>query len=160
EHRWARGDWQLLPWLGRHVPVPAESGAASAGRKQNPLPMVQRWKIFDNLRRSLVPPALVALLLLAWTRLPGSAWLWSAFVLLVLGLPVLLQVLGSLLAVIRGGAWKGSTQELREDIPATGGQALLSLVFLADQARLMADAVSRTLYRLFVSRRHLLEWET
>ncbi len=81
EHRWARGDWQLLPWLGRTVPTPD-------GPKPNPLPVLERWKIFDNLRRSLVPPALVLLLVLGWTVLPGSPWLWTAFALAVPALPI------------------------------------------------------------------------
>ena len=70
EHRWARGDWQLLPWLGANVPGPD-------GPKPNPLPVLERWKIFDNLRRCLVPPSLVILLVLGWTVLPGSPWLWT-----------------------------------------------------------------------------------
>ena len=49
EHRWVRGDWQLLPWLGRWVPT-------AEGRRRNPLPLLERWKLLDNLRRSLVPP--------------------------------------------------------------------------------------------------------
>ncbi len=61
EHRWVRGDWQLLPWLGRRVPTPK-------GWRANPLPLLERWKLLDNLRRSLVPPALVVLLALGWTH--------------------------------------------------------------------------------------------
>src|SRR5262249_14914228 len=102
EHRWVRGDWQLLPWLGRRVPVatslgplhregepPSEPVEASArrearppenaprvspARRPNPLPVLERWKLLDNLRRSLVPPALLVLLVLGWTILPGSPW--------------------------------------------------------------------------------------
>src|SRR5271166_99161 len=65
EHRWIRGDWQLLPWLGRRVPLLADDGGRAW--RANPLPLVERWKVIDNLRRSLVPPALVAWLVLAWT---------------------------------------------------------------------------------------------
>src|SRR5205085_2308034 len=63
EHRWVRGDWQLLPWLGRTVPTPD-------GRQRNILTALGRWKVLDNLRRSLVPGALVVLLALGWTVLP------------------------------------------------------------------------------------------
>ena len=66
EHRWVRGDWQLVPWLGRRVPTPK-------GWRANPLPLLERWKLLDNLRRSLVPPALLVLLALGWmhfARLP------------------------------------------------------------------------------------------
>ncbi|HMC66382.1 MAG TPA: glucoamylase family protein [Gemmataceae bacterium] len=107
-----------------------------------------------------MPPALVSFFVLAWTLLPGSFWWWTGFPLLVLALPLLLQLFGGLLTLIRGGSWKAPAQQLREDIPATAGQVLLSLVFLADQARLLLDAIGRTLFRLVVSRRRLLDWET
>ena len=82
EHRWVRGDWQLLPWLGRRVPT------LKAGCGANPLPLLERWKLLDNLRRSLVPPALVLLLVLGWTVLPGSPWVWTAVALATLALPL------------------------------------------------------------------------
>src|SRR5207248_1528774 len=90
EHRWVRGDWQLLPWLGWRMPIagsPRPEGAradsAPAGRGELPrkvrnvLPLVQRWKVFDNLRRSLTPPALLVLFLLGWTVLPGAPGFWT-----------------------------------------------------------------------------------
>ena len=69
-HRWIRGDWQLAGWLLPRVPGPA------GRRLRNPLSALSQWKLFDNLRRSLVPPALTLLLLLGWTVLP-HAWLWT-----------------------------------------------------------------------------------
>jgi cyclic beta-1,2-glucan synthetase len=154
EHRWARGDWQILPWLFRRVP------AAPNGQRPNPLPILERWKILDNLRRSLVPPALVVLLLLGWTVLPGSPWFWTAFALAVPALPLLLLLLGSAVNLLRYGGWHLQLQALREPLADTAGQAVLSVIFLADQARGMVDAVVRTLVRLFVTRKNLLEWET
>ena len=69
-HRWIRGDWQIARWLLPGVPGPG-------GRRQkNPLSGLSRWKIFDNLRRSLVPAALTLLLLLGWTVL-SPPWLWT-----------------------------------------------------------------------------------
>ena len=82
EHRWVRGDWQLLPWIGSQVPTP--EGAA-----HQPLAVLERWKLFDNLRRSLVPPALIVMLALGWTVLPGSPWLWTTIALAILALPFL-----------------------------------------------------------------------
>ena len=152
EHRWARGDWQLLPWLGRTVPAPE-------GSRPNPLPILERWKIFDNLRRSVVPPALLALLVLGWTVLPGSPWLWTAFALAVPGLPILQLVLGSVVSAIRGRSFS-PILGIGHDFPATAGQALLWITFLADQARRLVDSIVRTIYRLYVSHRRLLEWET
>jgi cyclic beta-1,2-glucan synthetase len=167
EHRWVRGDWQLLPWLGRTVPAPSplplsppgERGRGEGGRRTNPLPVLERWKIVDNLRRSLVPPALVLLLALGWTVLPGPAWLWSAAALAVLAAPLLLQLAGAVVQAVRGQSLSG-VRALGRSLPATAGQTLLAAAFLADQARLTLDAAVRTLYRLYVSRRKRLEWET
>ena len=77
QHRWVRGDWQILWWLFPFVPT-------RSGLRRNRLPLISRWKILDNLRRSLMAPATVALLLLAWTILPGSPALWTAAVLAAL----------------------------------------------------------------------------
>ena len=97
EHRWVRGDWQLLPWLGRRVPT-------AKGWRANSLPLLERWKLLDNLRRSLVPPALVLLLILGWTILPGSPWLWTAVALATLAVPFFQSLLGSIVDSIRGGS--------------------------------------------------------
>ena len=95
EHRWVRGDWQLLPWLGRRVPTPK-------GWRANPLPLLERWKLLDNLRRSLVPPALLVLLTLGWSILPGSPWLWTAAALATLAVPFFQSLLGSIVDSVRG----------------------------------------------------------
>jgi cyclic beta-1,2-glucan synthetase len=158
EHRWVRGDWQLLPWLGRTVPVP-EPARSTPTRRPNPLPLLERWKLFDNLRRSLVPPALALGLALAWTVLPLPWWMTTGLAVLVLALPLLLQALGTLVAVVRSGSWT-ALREFCSDAPATLGQVVLGTVFLLHQAAQNVDAIVRTLVRLFVTRRHLLEWET
>ncbi len=152
EHRWVRGDWQLLPWLGRRVPTPE-------GWRPNPLPLLERWKLVDNLRRSLVPPALLALLMLGWTVLPGSPWLWSAVALATLGLPLIQSLLGSAVESVRGGSLAGLFGRLA-GTSAVIGHVLLDVIFLAYRGVLLLDAVIRTLVRLLWSRRKLLEWET
>ena len=86
EHRWARGDWQILPWLFPSVPAPEGT------TRRNTLPAVERWKIFDNLRRSLLPPALVILLVLGWTVLPGPFWFWTGLALVVIAWSLVLQL--------------------------------------------------------------------
>jgi cyclic beta-1,2-glucan synthetase len=146
EHRWARGDWQILPWL--------------FGLARNPLPLLERWKIFDNLRRCLVSPALLLFLILGWTLLPGPSWFWTISALLVPAWPLVLLCIDRLRALLHGRAIVTTMREWQAEIPATLGQSLLTVVFLVDQARLLLDAAVRTLYRLFVSRRRLLEWET
>ena len=153
EHRWIRGDWQLLPWLGRTV-------ATATGRARNVLTALGRWKVFDNLRRSLVPVGLVALLALGWTIFPAPAWAWSLAAFAVLAVPLVLQVFEQLLALIFSGAPRAVLRGARQNVLATVGQVTLAAVFLPNQAVLAVDAIIRTLYRLFISHHRLLEWET
>ncbi len=129
------------------------------GPRPNPLPTLERWKLFDNLRRSLVPPALVVLLALGWTVLPGSPWLWTAVALAIPAMPVLQVIASTLVGSARSRSLAGVLR-IRDSVPATAGQSLLTITFLADQARTLVDAVARTLVRLFVTRRNMLEWET
>ena len=152
EHRWARGDWQLLPWLGRTVPT-------LGGRQPNPLPTVERWKVFDNLRRSLVPPSLVVLLVLGWTVLPGSPWLWTFIALAVPFLPIVQTLIGASYGSLRTKSID-NLLGVGHSLPATAGQSALWIAFLADQARRLLDAVGRTLIRLGITHRNMLEWET
>lgn len=152
EHRWIRGDWQLLPWLGRRVPT-------AEGTRPNPLPALERWKLFDNLRRSLVAPASVLLLALGWTVLPGSAWLWTATALAVPALPLIQLVTGAITTSVRSRSL-GGILGLADRLPSAFVQALMFIAFQADQARVAIDATARTLVRLLITRRDLLEWET
>lgn len=154
DHRWIRGDWQLLPWLGFTVPTP------EGERKRNVLPLVERWKILDNLRRSLVMPATLGLLVLAWTVLPSPAWIWTILAIMPWLMPSLMLTLITLFHFHSRAAIRAFPVKLRFEFTNTYGQALLHLVFLADWARLSVDAITRTLYRLIVSRRRMLEWET
>jgi cyclic beta-1,2-glucan synthetase len=152
EHRWIRGDWQILPWLfGR------QRGGSAA---DNPLPFLERWKIFDNLRRSLISTGLLLLLLAGWTVLPGSPWFWTLAAVLVPLWPLLALTVERGRALLMGRPLLSTWHEWHAELPATSGQAFLTLVFLVDQTRLSLDAIVRTLYRLTVSRRRLLEWET
>ncbi|MBD2844963.1 DUF3131 domain-containing protein [Paenibacillus sp. IB182496] len=141
QHRWVRGDWQLLPWL-----LPAVRDRRGQ-RSAVDLSALTRWQIVDNLRRSLMAPLYAALLLLAYAGLPGRPGLWLAAVLATLGLPVLLQLLHP-----RG--WRQQAKGLR----TAAGQTAVTLAALPYQTFMLLDAIGRTLYRLLVSRRHLLEW--
>jgi cyclic beta-1,2-glucan synthetase len=152
QHRWARGDWQIARWLWRTVPD------ASGRPVRNTLPLLARWKILDNLRRSLTAPALMVLLLAGWTILPGSPLLWTVLAVFVLAFGAYAQAARSLTNRIRGvPIWEHIVTE-HEYVVITAYQSLLSATFLAHQAWLMADAIARTLFRLFITRRHLLEW--
>jgi cellobiose phosphorylase len=149
--RWIRGDWQLTPWLWPRVPL------ADGSRQRNPLPALARWKIFDNLRRSLVAPALLALLILAWIGLAAPAR-WTACLLFLTLLPVALE---TLLATARKSADASWGQHLRlasHNGMRRLGQVAFTLLCLPYEAVISLDAIARTLWRRHVSRRRLLEW--
>ncbi len=152
EARWVRGDWQLLPWLFGRVPT-------RSGWRRNPLPALERWKLFDNLRRSLVPPSVLLLLILGWAALPGSPWFWSGA---AHGYAVaFLDSGGSHISGSsrRGGAL-GRDFRARKTYAAVIGEIALDVAFLAYRAVFLGTAIGRTLVRLFFTRRKLLEWET
>jgi len=152
QHRWVRGDWQIVRWLWRTVPD-AERRAVP-----NSLPVIARWKILDNLRRSLLPIALVGLLAAGWTVLPGSALLWTVLAILVLAFPTYMQVGRSLGSRVRGIRVRDHIAAERDSLITSARQSLLSATFLAHQAWLMIDAITRTLWRILISGRHRLEW--
>ena len=150
-HRWIRGDWQLAPWLLTKVPGP------EGRRVKSPLSALSRWKLFDNLRRSLVPAALTLLLLLGWTVL-SSAWLWT---LAVLGVLLLQPALASLLEVLRKPHDIRAGQHLTSVTHASGQrfvQAGFALATLPYEAFYSLDAILRTLWRLLITQQRLLEW--
>jgi cyclic beta-1,2-glucan synthetase len=149
-HRWVRGDWQLLPWLLPMVPT------ADGRRIRSPLSPIDRWKIFDNLRRSLVPPAVMALLLLGWLALPGSPFFWTLAAVLTPAVPLLPGAIGGVFQVRRGTWPRRAFLSLRTGIM----RWLLDLAFLPREALLMSDAILTTLIRLTFTRKHLLRWTT
>ena len=151
-HRWTRGDWQISHWLFPHVPD------GERRKVRNVLPAIARWKILDNLRRSLVAPSLFLWLVATCALFPGSPWLWSLFVLLVIAFPVYMHVTTGLLMHPRGIAWTSHFWTVWGDFRTNTAQIALSFVFLPHQAWLMCDAILRSLYRQLISRRKLLEW--
>ena len=152
-HRWVRGDWQLLPWLWGKVPV--ESGA----RARNVLPSISRWKIADNLRRSLLAPSLLVLLVAGWLVLPGGASLWTGTAFLVLFFPAYVQWGQTFTNRVRGVRLRDHLRTERNNLALSLQQVLLHSAFIAHQSVVMTDAIVRTLSRL-VTRKHLLEWQT
>jgi cyclic beta-1,2-glucan synthetase len=152
QHRWARGDWQLLPWIfGR-----TDSGT----RSQSALPLIGRWKMLDNLRRTLSAPTAVLTLVLAWTLSERDAAVWALFILATIAIPALLPTLAVILPRRAHTTARSHIDGLGDDIALALTQTALSVVVLAHQAWSMTDAIGRTLYRLFVSHRRLLEWMT
>jgi len=150
-HRWIRGDWQLAGWLLPRVPGPG------ACRQKNPLSGLSRWKLFDNLRRSLVPSALTVLLLLGWTVLSPS-WLWA---LAAIGIILIPPLLASALDLCQKPEDVLPGQHVDAALRSAGRhivQALLMVMFLPYEAFFSLDAIVRTIWRMLVTRRRLLEW--
>ena len=153
KHRWMRGDWQIVEWLFSRVPD--ESGC----KVPNPISGVSRWKILDNLRRSLLEPSIFALLLLGWTVLPGSPLDWTLVAVAILALPPFVQFLFALsrAVVLRS---RGALADALSGLATNAASMGLTLTFLAHNALVCGDAIFRTFYRRTISRRGLLEWET
>jgi cyclic beta-1,2-glucan synthetase len=154
QYRWARGDWQLLPWI-------IGWGAVSEGaRRRRSIPLVGRWKMIDNLRRSLSPPAAFLALLAAWILPFPDQLRWTGFVVTVIAVPALIPFLTALLPRRLGLALRMHLASVGADLQLAASQVLLLVAFLPYQAWSMAEAILRTLFRLLISRRDLLEWVT
>jgi cyclic beta-1,2-glucan synthetase len=150
-HRWIRGDWQLLRWLLPGVPGP------DGRRQRNPLSLLSRWKLFDNLRRSLAPSALTLLLLFGWTVL-SSPWFWTLSVLGIILIPSLISVSLDLLG-------KPGDLHFGQHLASVGRsaarrltQVVFTLACLPYEAFFSLDAIARTAWRMLVTHKRLLEW--
>ncbi|MGH7710868.1 MAG: GH36-type glycosyl hydrolase domain-containing protein, partial [Gemmatimonadaceae bacterium] len=153
KHRWIRGDWQLLQWLTSRVPGPD-------GPEQNRLSLLSRWKILDNLRRSVVEIAQLVLLVAGWTVLPGSPLRWTALGLAAIAAPWVTSLLLAVIRPPRDKSWRAYYAVVGQDAMTSAQQLALAITFLPHQAWLSAEAIVRTLWRLFVTNRKLLEWQT
>ena len=149
-HRWIRGDWQIARWLWRRVPQ-------AEGSQRNPLSALSRWKIFDNLRRSLMPAATVILLLLSWAML-ARPWLWTLAVIAVTFGPSLLASLLEPFQKPPDILWSQYLPAAARSTRRRFAQAVFQLICLPYEAKISADAILRTLWRMAVARRKLLEW--
>ena len=153
QHRWIRGDWQLAPWLRDDVP-------GTDGRTINPLSSVSRWKIFDNMRRSVSPIALFAWFIAGWTVLPNAGVAWALVVLAAMAAPWGIPLILAMFRPPRGESWAPYYAALLRDASLSAQQLVLGVIMLPHQALVAADAIVRTLYRVYVARRRLLEWQT
>lgn len=157
-HRWTRGDWQIAAWAWPWVKKNFQ--AANLQKYQwgrNLLPLVSRWKIVDNLRRSLVMPATFILFIMAWTVLPGEAQFWFAYLLFLMIFPIVFQwVLDGLEGLWQKKKLRLST--LRTKITDQVLPLLLYFIFLPHLAYVQIDAMVRVFYRQRISKRQLLEW--
>lgn len=154
QHRWTRGDWQVAPWMFPLVRL------ANGKRIKNNLPLISKWKIYDNLRRSLVAPFLFLLFVTGWFVLPGRPLFWTGFGLLVLAFPTMAHVANTILISPRGISWTSNFWTAVGRLRVNLFQFGLSLIFLAHQAYIQTDAILRVFYRFFISKKDYLEWTT
>jgi cyclic beta-1,2-glucan synthetase len=153
-HRWIRGDWQIARWL-----LPRVAGPDGV-RVRNPLSLLSRWKLCDNLRRSLFPIALMLLATAVWLLLPEHCLLGLLLVPVIIALPT---ALASAAGIVRKPAEMPWRLHLNGQVAHCGrqaGQVALVIAFLPHDAWLSLDAIMRTLYRLMISHKRLLEWQT
>jgi len=150
-HRWIRGDWQIANWFLSKVP-----GSNSRFTK-NTLSSLSRWKIFDNLRRSLIPITNFSLLILGWTVLPFP-WFWT---LVIAGITLVPALLLSLWSGARKPKEIGLSQHINNTVGLTSKsflQSLYALMCLPYEAWISLDAIIRTLWRINISHKNLLKW--
>jgi len=149
--RWIRGDWQIAQWMLPRVPGPVHKS------QRNPISMLSRWKMFDNVRRSLVPAALTLLLLLGWTMLPQPRF-WT---LAVVGIILLPTLLAAILDVFRRPDEVSLRQHLFASARSAGrrfGQAAFSFACIPYEAFFSLDAIARTTVRMWFTHKRLLQW--
>src|SRR5581483_1570365 len=135
------GDWQQVAWLMPRVPI-------VGGSRPNNLPAIGRWKLFDNLRRSLLPPALLALLVGGWAFLPGPPLAWTALALSATALPISAHLTTMLARAGDGSTWTSYLRGFWFDARVNTLRVLLTLVLLGDQTVVMLRAIGVTLWRL------------
>ena len=153
KHRWLRGDWQIIQWIFNKVPD------ESRLKVRNPTSLISRWKIVDNLRRSLMEPATFLLLVAGWYLLPGGPRFWTVVTLALLFLPIYFRLIFSLIRAWSGKSLDAARQSI-SDLLTSHVSIALNIAFLAHQAMVAVDAIVRTVIRSFVTHSRLLEWET
>jgi len=152
-HRWIRGDWQIAAWLRPCAPD-------ARGRSNNPLSWLSRWKIADNLRRSLTPVFLFVMLMLGWLLSPSASVFCTFLAAIILFGPAACGTGACFLRKVEGKPWKlHVADETKTCFRALATEAV-ALCILPYTAHVHLDAIIRSLYRLYVSHRHLLEWTT
>jgi cyclic beta-1,2-glucan synthetase len=146
QHRWIRGDWQIVQWISSQVPGRMENP------EQNPLSWFNRWKLLDNLRRSLMPAANLAILLVSWMISPQASWIATFVVAAQLFFRPLAQFFTMLTS--QRGIKNVSLSDIAHDVL----RALTDATLLPNQTALATDAILRTLYRRHFSHRKMLQW--
>ena len=152
-HRWMRGDWQISSWI-----LPVVKGADGHWQR-NPLSLLSRWKIFDNLRRSLTSAALLTFLITGWL-MSSSAWLCTAVVVGIIFVPALCISLVNTFRKASDVPWLLHLRGVAQSLSLSVAQSLLTLSFLPYETYVCLDAILRTWIRMLITHRHLLQWTT
>ncbi|SIR40838.1 cyclic beta-1,2-glucan synthase [Rhizobium sp. RU20A] len=146
QHRWARGDWQLLPFL-----FDSSNGVSWLGR----------WKMYDNLRRSLIPCAWLIASVMGWYYMePNEALIWQVLLIFSLFVAPTLSLVSSIMPRRNDIVARAHLHSVLSEVRAANAQVALRIVFIAHNAAMMLDAIVRSVYRTFVSRKLMLEWRT
>ncbi|QXM05338.1 GH36-type glycosyl hydrolase domain-containing protein [Crassaminicella indica] len=153
-HRWIRGDWQLIRYL--FPTIKNRMGKAV----NNPLSKLSKWKMLDNLRRSLVSVSLLFLFIFGLIAFPGKSFVWVGFGLFTIFFPCFIESLNNLLNKYYKTTRERTNGNLIYGLRAVCYQALLNFIFLPYHAFMMLDGIVRTLYRVYISKKNLLEWTT
>jgi len=142
EHRWIRGDWQLLPWI----------------LKKEAISKISRWKILDNLRRSLIPLCKVLFIILNLAFFPNAWYLWLPAIFF----NDLFQLVTLLVSVISNKIKRPKLaiihKKLRGDIRTILARSMTEITLAPYKAYMAMDAITRTMYRMAVSKKSLLMW--
>ncbi len=160
QHRWARGDWQLLPWILGRAHASVDRGHTKVGDPRSAIPTLGRWKMIDNLRRTLSAPTALIALIAGWTLPFSASLIWTGFVVASIATAPMLPFITGIVPRRLGISKRSHLRAVATDLAAGLAQIAMLLALLAHQAWLMTDAIVRTLYRMFVSHRRLLEWVT
>lgn len=149
--RWVRGDWQILPWIFSLVRGPQKRLC------KNPISGLSKWKIFDNIRRSLVPIALTMLLIMAWILLPFPSF-WTITVSVIIIFPIFITTLWNTLSKPDNVGLKYHLRNSLLDLADIASKTLFTLITLPYEAFLNIKAITLTLWRMAITRKKLLEW--
>jgi cyclic beta-1,2-glucan synthetase len=149
-HRWVRGDWQLLPWLRGRI------READGEKRRNNLSALSKWMIVDNLRRSLVAPSLVLMLVVGWMFLPGHAWFWTLLAIFAHGG----QIFTDLVTGLAQGRRRGAVRGLFAQLVDQAGRWFLAIAYLPFEAAITVHAIAATLWRTLISKQKMLQWTT
>ena len=153
-HRWIRGDWQIAGWLRSRVP------AAVGKRQPNTLTWLARWKIFDNLRRSLVPPAMLLLLFFGWVVAPQPRGFWTLLIITLITFPMLVTALLETFRRPQDRSWRIHLDVIARSSARQLALVVLTLATLPYRAFINADAILCSGVRMLFTRRGLLIWHT